>query len=146
MQYLHKEISCAIFAQVRTFFCQFARFAQDSLPNAQYMCKIVLLSPMHNICTRLYFSPQCARPSHHLYTQHHHPAGHKISYYSNRQVKLHTIRRKNQFRCDFFLIIKNLIERNKGSCLYDQKYRPFRVRFLYAGFLLHIDLKHISSQ
>ena len=34
-----------------------ARFS----PNAQYLHKIVLLSPMHNICARLYFFPQCAR-------------------------------------------------------------------------------------
>ena len=39
------------------------RLVQDctSFPNAQNLHKIVLLSPMHNICTRLYLFPQCAR-------------------------------------------------------------------------------------
>ena len=119
---------CAIIAQVRTFVCQLAIYAQDLrkilspmrkivlispmckicarlhlFPQcaiyAQDLSKIVLLSPMCNICTRLhaeicniyffppmgnvwarlYFSPQCSRPSHHLCTKHHHPAGHKFS-------------------------------------------------------------------
>ena len=81
---------CAVFAQVRTLFCQCARFAQDFLPmrnicarfvqdstyaqymrkictrlsffpNAQYMRTIVLISPMRKICARLHFIPQCAR-------------------------------------------------------------------------------------
>ena len=53
VQKLRKEISCATFAQVRTFFGQCTRFAQDCtyFPNVQYRCKI---------CTRLYFFLQCA--------------------------------------------------------------------------------------
>ena len=47
-------------------FPQCARFAQDCtyFSNAQHMRKIVLISSMHNICTRLctrlYLFPQCA--------------------------------------------------------------------------------------
>ena len=43
--------TCATFAKVRTFFCQCAIYAQ-------HLRKI--LSPMRNICARLYFFPQCA--------------------------------------------------------------------------------------
>ena len=50
-------IGCAIFAQVGTFFCQCAIYGQDYLPNAQYMHKITLLSPMRNICAR--FAQDC---------------------------------------------------------------------------------------
>ena len=40
--WMHKEISYAIFAQVRIFFCQWAIYVQDctSFPNVQYMHKI----------------------------------------------------------------------------------------------------------
>ena len=106
------------------------RFAQDCtyLPNAQYMSNICArlylfsqcarfaqdctLSPMGNICARLYFSPHCARSSQHLCTKHHHSTGHKIFYYSHSYFLIHTVlkKEKNQIRCDFFLITKNLFE------------------------------------
>ena len=72
----------------------------------------ILLSPMGNICARLYFSPECARPSHHLCTKHHHSAGHKISIFLFRLTGQTTYNweKKNQIRCDFFLIIKTLFE------------------------------------
>ena len=86
------------------------RFAQDCtyFPNVQYMYKICTrfaqdctISPMRNICARLYLFPQCAiyaqymrkivllspmrnicaRFYHHLCTKHHHSAGHKIFYF-----------------------------------------------------------------
>ena len=61
----------------RKFHAQYLHRLGLSFVNVQYMCKIVLLSPMHNIyaqdctyfpnaqymctiCTRLYFFPQCA--------------------------------------------------------------------------------------
>ena len=76
VQYLHKIFASLDFLLSMCNIC--ARFAKDctSFPNAQYMHKIVLLSPMHNICTRFandctyspmpniyarfYFFPQCA--------------------------------------------------------------------------------------
>ena len=64
-QYLRKEI--------------FNFGLSNSFSNAQDLHKI--LSVMHNICARLYFSPQWARRSHHICTQHHLSAGHKIFYF-----------------------------------------------------------------
>ena len=65
-----------------------ARFAQDCTYffNVQYMRKIVLISPMRKICTRLYFFPQCA-----IYAQ-------DCTYFSNAQYM-----RKICTRLYFFL-------------------------------------------
>ena len=77
-QYMRKIYARLYFSLMRNICARCTSF-----PNAQKMRKIVPLSPMCNIYARLYFSPppQCARPSHHLSTQHHHSAGHKIFYF-----------------------------------------------------------------
>ena len=65
---------CTKFVQVKAFFCQcaiyiYARFAQDNLPNVQYMSKNAqdlhkIISPMRNICARLYLFLQCTIYAH----------------------------------------------------------------------------------
>ena len=108
------------------------KICTDSLPNARYMrnlcttlhfspqCaiyvqdllkivllsptrKIVLFSPMCNICTKFVQDCTCARPSHHLCTQHNHSAGHKIFYFLIKiDRSLHTIRKRKSNQM-FFL-------------------------------------------
>ena len=94
------------------YFVQDVQVAQDlhklglSFVNSQDLRKI--LSPMRNICARLYFFLQCARPPHHLCTQHHHSAGHKIFYFLIQIDRLNYLQQgeKSQIRCDFLWLLR----------------------------------------
>ena len=98
----------------RNFYVLYLHKFGPSFVNAEDLRKI--LSPMCKICARWYFSPQCARPSHYLCTQHHYSASHKFFMFTaNREVKLQTIMKKKSNQMWFFLIIK-------------------KIWFLYAGF------------
>ena len=62
-QVTHCLCQCTIYAQdLCKILSQCAIYAQDCTyyPNAQDLRKIVLIFPIRNICTRLYFFPQCA--------------------------------------------------------------------------------------